>query len=299
MQTKGLLKYHIIGTLWVGQSSIIYRATDVRNQIVAVKMLLPATASHHSAQRMMKREARLALGLEHPNIVRAIEYVRDGATSALVMECFNAENLKTHIVRSSPLIREHAHGIIMQVCDALKYVHERGLVHLDMKPENVLVADDATTKIIDFALARPARRSRLLALFERRRIAGTRPYIAPETIRKQVPDVRTDIYSLGITIYEMLAGRPPFISNDRDDILKKHLLEQPADIRTYRKDVSVKMDELVLHMLSKRRAQRPETIDEVVRRMKDIQVFDKQGETMDNYAIEDAAAGRDVRKEGK
>lgn len=275
MQTKGLLKYHIISTLWVGRSSIIYRATDVQNQIVAIKMLLPDMASSRGAQRMMEREARLTMKLDHPNIVRAIEYVSDGPVAALVMECFNAENLKTHIVRNEAVIRKHARDIILQICDALKYVHEQGLIHLDMKPENVLVADDATTKIIDFALAQPTIVSRLLAFFARRRIAGTRPYIAPETIRRKRPDVRTDIYSLGITIYEMLTGRPPFISTDRDDILKKHLLEQPAYMRTCRKDISMKMDELVLHMLSKRREDRPETIDEVIRRMKDIQVFDK------------------------
>jgi len=274
MARSGLLKYHIIGTLWVGQSSIVYRATDARNELVAIKMLLPDTAASRRAQRMMEREARLALKLNHPNIVQAIEYIRDAPMPALVMEYFNSENLKMHIVRSEAFIHEHAKRIILQVCEALKYVHERGLIHLDMKPENVLVAEDGLTKIIDFALAeRPG--SFMGRLLSRRRIAGTRPYIAPETIRRKKPDIRTDIYSLGITIYEMLTGRPPFISESRDALLRMHLTQPPAFMRTYNRNVSLKMDQFVLEMLAKKRDRRPSDIEDVIRRMKSIEVFDK------------------------
>ena len=274
MARSGLLKYHIIGTLWVGQSSIVYRATNIRNELVAIKMLLPDTASSRRAQRMMEREARLALNLDHPNIVRAIEYIREAPMPALVMDYFSSENLKTHIVRSESFIHEHAKSIVLQVCDALKYVHDAGLIHLDMKPENVLVAEDGLTKIIDFALAEESRNT-LAQLLTRRRIAGTRPYIAPETIRRQKPDVRTDIYSLGITIYEMLTGRPPFISPDRDSLLRMHLKMQAPFMRLYNRNVSLKMDQFVLEMLAKKRDHRPENIEAVIRRMKQIEVFDK------------------------
>jgi serine/threonine protein kinase len=274
MARSGLLKYHIIGTLWVGQSSIVYRATNIRNELVAIKMLLPDTASSRRAQRMMEREARLALKLDHPNIVQAIEYIRDAPMPALVMDYFSSENLKTHIVRSQDFIHEHAKGIVLQVCDALNYVHGHGLIHLDMKPENVLVADDGLTKMIDFALAEETGRS-LAQLLTRRRIAGTRPYIAPETIRRVKPDVRTDIYSLGITIYEMLTGRPPFVSEDRDSLLRMHLKQQAPFMRMYNPNVSMKMDQFVLEMLAKKREHRPENMEEVIRRMKRIEVFDK------------------------
>lgn len=274
MARSGLLKYHIIGTLWVGQSSIVYRATDARNELVAIKMLLPDTAANRRAQRMMEREARLALKLVHPNIVRAIEYIRGAPMPALVMEYFSCENLKMHIVRSETFIHEHAKRIILQVCEALKYVHDHGLIHLDMKPENVLVAEDGLTKIIDFALAeRPG--SFMGRLLSRRRIAGTRPYIAPETIRRKKPDIRTDIYSLGITIYEMLTGRPPFVSGSRDELLRMHLTQRPPFMRTYNPNVSLKMDQFVLEMLAKKCDQRPSDIEDVMRRMKRIEVFDK------------------------
>ena len=274
MARSGLLKYHIIGTLWVGQSSIVYRATNVHNQLVAIKMLLPDTASSRRAQRMMEREARLAMNLHHPNIVQAIEYIREAPMPALVMDYFSSENLKTHIVRSESFIHEHAKNIILQVCEALEYVHEQGLIHLDMKPENVLVAEDGLTKIIDFALAEE-RRNTLGQLLTRRRIAGTRPYIAPETIRRQKPDVRTDIYSLGTTIYEMLTGRPPFVSADRDALLRMHLKQQAPLMRLYNANISLRMDQFVLKMLAKKRDYRPENIEAVIRRMKSIDVFDK------------------------
>jgi len=274
MPSKGLLKYHIVGTLWVGQSSIIYRATDAQGRYVAIKMLLPDTASDRHNVHLMEREARFALRLDHPNIVQAIEFVRDAPMPALVLEYFKSENLKTHIVRSQSFIHDHAHEIILQVCEALAYVHTQGLVHRDVKPENILAREDGMTKILDFALAQEMGKRGFLG-FGRRRIAGTRPYIAPETIRKKVPDGRTDIYSLGITIYEMLTGRPPFTSDNRDELLKKHLVEQPAYMRNYRRDISVKMDELVLQMLAKRPERRPESMEDIVRRLKSIQVFDK------------------------
>lgn len=274
MSGRGLLKYHIIGTLWVGQSSMVYRATDARNRLVAIKMLLPDKAVSRQAVRMMEREARFALRLQHPNIIETIEYIREAPMPALVMEYFESENLKLRMVRDEQLIREKAQDIILQVCEALAYVHEQGLIHRDMKPENVLVARDGYTKIIDFALAEETKKGRLLGLV-RRRIAGTRPYIAPETIRRRAPDERTDIYSLGVTIYEMLAGRPPFVSPDRDELLRKHLAEQAPYVRTYRREVSVKMDELVLEMLSKRPDHRPQSVREIAARVKDIRVFDK------------------------
>ncbi len=274
MPRSGLLKYHIIGTLWVGQSSIVYRATDARNELVAIKMLLPDTASSRRAVRVMEREARLSLKLEHPRIVQSIEYIRDAPMPALVMEYFESENLKLRIVRDPDLIHKYAQQIILQTCEALVYLHAQGLVHRDVKPENVLVAADGQTKIIDFALAQDIGKGWSLGL-ARRRIAGTRPYIAPETIRRRTPDARTDVYSLGITIYEMLTGRPPFTSGDRNELLRKHLVEQPAYMRTFRRGISTKMDELVLRMLSKKREHRPESMEEIIRRVKDIRVFDR------------------------
>ncbi len=272
MAKSGLLRYHITGTLWVGQSSIVYRATDAQNKVVVIKMLLPEAAARRGSLRDMDREARFSLRLRHPRIVECFEYIRNAPMPALVMEYFRSENLKMRIVRSPELIREHARGIIAQVCEALAYVHSQGLVHRDMKPENVLVADNGEAKIIDFALAREMGRG---WFFSRPRIAGTRPYIAPETIRRRPPDQRTDIYSLGITIYEMLTGRPPFVSADRNELLRKHLSEQPAFMRTYNHDLSPQIDELVLQMLSKRREHRPADMGEILRRLEGIRIFDK------------------------
>jgi len=268
--TSGLLQYHILSTLWVGQNSIIYRATNARNELVVLKMLLPNIKSTTS----LEREARLSRKMNHGNIVKFLDYIYDAPMPAIVMEYFTSYNLKSRIVRGDRVLHDHAHLIITQVCEALAYVHKEGYIHRDMKPENVLIADDGTTKIIDFALAleiHPTFFQRLA----RRRIAGTRPYIAPETITREKPTEQTDIYSLGITIYEMLVTRPPFVSEDRDELLRKHLNEQPAYMRNYRREISQEMDELVLHMLAKRPEHRPPNMDYVLNRLKDIPVFDK------------------------
>lgn len=266
----GLLQYHILSTIWVGQNSIIYRATNTRNELVVLKMLLPGTPS----SKTLEREARLTQKMQHDNIVKFIDYVYDAPMPAIVLEYFNSYNLKSRIVRSDKILHQQAHGIITQVCEALAYVHKQGYVHRDMKPENVLIADDGTTKIIDFALALELHPTFFQKL-ARRRIAGTRPYIAPETITRDKPEERTDIYSLGITIYEMLVSRPPFISEDRDELLRKHLNEQPSYMRTLRREISQDIDELVLHMLAKRPEHRPPSMDYILDRLKDIRIFDK------------------------
>jgi serine/threonine protein kinase len=272
MATSGLIKYHIIGTLWVGQSSIVYRATDPSNRVVAIKMLLPETASSRTALRLMEREARYALNLKHPHIVEAIEFIRKAPMPALVMEHFSSFNLKMHIVRSAEFIREHARSIIIQAATAFGYVHNQGLVHRDVKPENILVDESGLTKIIDFALAEEIGGGWLAGLFGRK-IAGTRPYIAPETIRRKAPDQRTDIYSLGITIYEMLTGRPPFRGDDRDELLRKHLSEQPVFMRTHNRNLTADIDNLVLQMLAKKPDSRPESMEDVIARVERIKVF--------------------------
>lgn len=272
MATKGLLKYHIVSTLWEGQSSIIYRATNLKNEFVALKMLLPGKGGR-SAIKAMQREADIAQQMRHPNIVGVLEFVKDANFSALVMEYYECENLKSRLLKSPAFVVEHAHSIITQAASALAYVNQKGYVHRDMKPENVLVADSGKTKIIDFALAEEIGKK---WRFFKPAIAGTRPYIAPETILRKTPDARTDIYSFGVTIYEMLTGRPPFICDDRDDILRKHLYEQPVSIRASKRNVSHAMNELVMQMLEKKPDLRPNSFEEVLKRMKDITVYEKQ-----------------------
>jgi len=274
MLQTGLLRYHIVGTLWVGHSTIVYRATAPGGELVAVKMLQPDAASSRRQRRAMDREARVHLRLRHPHIVRAIEYIPDAPMPALVMEYVAGDNVKSTLQRDPAFIRQHAKPIVLQACRALEHVHAQGLVHRDIKPENLLVAKDGTTKLIDFALAQPVGRAR--SLF-RRQVAGTRVYIAPETIRREPPDFRTDIYSLGVTLYEMLTGRAPFVSVDEDELLRKHLTEPPPPMRPFEPDVSAEMEALVAAMLSKRRAARPANMAEVRGRLEAVRVFDKEG----------------------
>jgi len=270
---KEFSKYHIIGTIWVGQSCVVYRARDAYSRIVALKMLLPTEKGRRHVSELL-REARIAMRLDHPRIVRATGYITDGPMPAMVMEYFESEHLKSRIRRSDPLIREKAQEILVQACEGLAYLHSQGLVHRDVKPENVLVAPDAAVKLIDFALAERIK-SGLLSFFRRRRIAGTRAYIAPETILRKQPDARTDIYSLGALAFEMLAGHPPFASSDENEILRKHLYEPIPRLRTADRTVSVRMDELVREMLSKAPEGRPASMEEVIRRLQEIRVFDK------------------------
>jgi serine/threonine protein kinase len=154
-------------------------------------------------------------------------------------------------------------------------MHERNLVHMDIKPENFLVSDDAQVKLADFAITRRPPEGWRRFFYRPRHIAGTRSYIAPETLRRRPPDVRTDIYSFGVTLYELLTRRPPYQAEDRDQLLSMHLRSTAPYLRTYNKNLTEDIDELVLRMLEKDPGKRPQNMADILIRLKRIPIYHK------------------------
>jgi serine/threonine-protein kinase len=151
-------------------------------------------------------------------------------------------------------------------------VHENDIIHMDLKPENYLLRDDGRLKLTDFAIATAPVTGWRRYLPGRRRISGTRPYIAPETLRRRYPDFRTDIYSLGATLYEVLTGRPPFVAMDRDELLAMHLRVQPAFLTSYNRNLTPEINALVMQMLEKDPGRRPQTVADVKARLERIDI---------------------------
>jgi serine/threonine protein kinase len=269
--------YHAEGLLYRGGFAEIWRASGPDGKVVAIKRLRLDKLRDRAAVRSIYHEARMATGLDHPNVVRALNFLPGPPFPTLVMEYFPSRNLKVRILdrRGDRLLTSRCSDILQQMAQALLYVHERGIIHMDIKPENFLLSDDGWVKVTDFALSATAARSWRRFLPGPRHIAGTLPYIAPETLRRRHPDFRTDIYSFGATVFELLTRRPPFITSDRDELPSMHLHQPPPWPWTYNKNLTREVNDFVLAMLEKDPGRRPQTMLDVATRLKRIRIFEK------------------------
>ena len=208
-------------------------------------------------------EGAIALRLDHPNVVKTFGYGRGKRNEYyIVMEYVDGPNLATLIALQEPRVRQNRFGIVMQMASGLRYIHERGLIHRDFCPKNVLYGSDEVAKITDFGLTVPAGvRSRLLTAR-----AGTASYMAPEQIRGLQLDERTDIYGFGVSVFEVLTSRRPFpASADRSRRMQDHLNVEPLRLRQVEPELSEEMDAVVSKCIEKDLKLRYKSLDEVMR----------------------------------
>ncbi|MBI3463707.1 MAG: serine/threonine protein kinase [Planctomycetes bacterium] len=272
--------YHLVGdALNTGQNSQVFEAfKEGGHRRVAVKLLLKERKDREQLN-YLRHEAEVAQGLEHPNIIKVLEYNNNRGSEYgpfFVMEFFPSPNLKTQIKRDPEMVLQRAHRIITQVAQALAYVHDKGWVHRDVKPDNILVNKNGEVRLIDFSLAVriQGRLSRLFAA-KGKKVQGTRSYMSPEQIRGQPLDPRSDIYSLGVAIFEMLAGRPPFRGNNPDELLMRHLRVPAPSISSQGVEVTPEFDNLLLRMLAKKREERPENLHSFLAEFRKIRILQK------------------------
>ncbi|MBM4030310.1 MAG: serine/threonine protein kinase [Planctomycetes bacterium] len=269
--------YRVEAVVWTGESAEICRAVAPNGAVVALKRLRADKLREWGRVRLLRREARMAIGLSHPNVINVTEFVPPPPFPLMVMEYFPCRNLKVRVLdrKGDPLLASGCENIVQQMATGLNYVHEQGLIHMDLKPENFLVSDEGVVKLTDFALATPAPKGWHRYLPGVRRIAGTRPYIAPETIRRKLPDFRTDIYSFGATLFELLTRRPPFISTNRNELLTMHLHVPPPWPWTFNKNLTRDANDLVVAMLQKDPNRRPQSMAEVLARLRRMEIYEK------------------------
>jgi len=249
---KHLQGYLVIEKIKEGSIGPVWRVRDSRQNTLAVKQMSAANAADPDKVKRFEKEATLTQKLAHPHIIKVLD-VLDTTPPAFVMEFFDSENLKYALWNASERVVKHEFRILRQVAEALDFVHSQGVVHKDIKPENVLVNTRQEAKLIDFSLAQ----SKMDRLFQfSKRVEGTPLYMAPEQIRGEKCDARTDVYGFGVMTYELLTRRPPFLGTSQQAILDKHLKEAPPPMRTWVPTLSADLDALVLRMLAKKREDR-------------------------------------------
>ncbi len=241
--------YQIIEKIKDGSVGTVWKAINSRKQEIAIKQISEKNARRSQKLRQFKREATLTRKLVHPGIVRVYEYVDDVALPFFAMEYFPSENLKYAMWHLPDRIYKYEFYILRQIAEALAYAHNGGIVHRDVKPENILVPAESEVRLIDFSLAK-GRWGRFLQFG--RRVEGTPLYMSPEQIQGRRCDARSDIYSFGVLMYELLTKRPPFLGTTEKALLEKHVKEPPPSMRTFVKTIYPEIDALCARMLSKK-----------------------------------------------
>ncbi|OLB75953.1 MAG: hypothetical protein AUI14_19885 [Actinobacteria bacterium 13_2_20CM_2_71_6] len=229
MQTVGGGRYELEAEIAKGAIGTVWRALDTRTgERVAVKLLRPEAAGQPELVEAFLAEARILAELDHPCVVRERELVRGGDTYALVLDLVNGQDLRRRLRADGPLPPAVAADVVAQVADALAYVHARGIVHGDIKPGNILVpVDGSPVRLTDFGVAR-----RVLpngnGKSAQRATHATPEYVAPEVIAGHAPVPATDVYALGIVLYELLCGRSPYRGGGVSEVLCRHATCSPV-----------------------------------------------------------------------
>jgi len=254
-------KYKVTREIGKGGMGIVYKGIDPETQKnVAIKILPPTTVNKATVERF-NREAHAMSKLKHPNLIEVYEVGMTKGQHFYAMEYIEGETLKSLIKSKGRLAVADCLNVTAQVADALKCLHDENMIHRDIKPGNIMITSDGRAKLMDFGLVQVAEMTRLTVEGSS---VGTAEYMSPEQVSDDEVDSRTDIYSLGASMYEMLAGRPPFEGESLQAILMKHKYEKPAPLRSLRPDVPQELEKIVHKALSKDLPQRYQKITELI-----------------------------------
>jgi serine/threonine-protein kinase len=236
----------------------VYRARDeLLGRDVAVKVLNDRLSHDKSFVERFRREAQSAANLNHPNVVSLYDYGSDDGAYYIVMEYIEGKSLGDMVTEGGPLLPERAAEIAADVAAALERAHSSGLVHRDIKPTNIMVTRTGQTKVTDFGIARALGQStEQTQMTQTGMVIGTAAYLSPEQAQGNPVDARSDVYSLGCVLYEMLTGKPPFAGETPLAIAYKHVREDPVAPSTVNADVPRALDAITLKALSKNPANR-------------------------------------------
>ncbi|MDR0925687.1 MAG: Stk1 family PASTA domain-containing Ser/Thr kinase [Hungatella sp.] len=253
-------RYEILDQIGSGGMSDVYKALCHKlNRPVAIKVLKEEFSSDSGFVSKFKMEAQAAARLSHPNIVNIYDVVDEGNLHYIVMELIEGITLKNYITKKGCLDVKEAIGVAISVAQGIAAAHEQGIIHRDIKPQNIIIARDGKVKVADFGIARAASSQTLSAT-----AVGSVHYISPEQARGGYSDVRSDVYSLGITMYEMVAGRVPFQGDNTVTVALAHLEDPITPPSFYNENIPVGLENIILKCTEKKPEYRYGSMQEVI-----------------------------------
>jgi serine/threonine protein kinase len=251
-------RYKIEALLGQGGMSAVYKAMDPNlKRVVAIKLIHPHLSTDPSFVSRFESEASAVASLRHANIVQVYDFNNDEGVYYMVLEFIPGETLQDRMSRLSSAGRQlsiqDALKFTINICDAVGYAHQRGMVHRDIKPANIMLDTQGQAILMDFGIVKILGGDSHTSTGA---VVGTARYMSPEIIRGEVADHRSDIYSLGVTLYEMLSGRPPFVADSAMTLMMMHLNDPVPDVRDFRNDVRPELVEILEKCLAKDRNDR-------------------------------------------
>ncbi len=256
-------RYEVISHVGQGGMADVFLAVDtILNRQVAIKILRADMSGDHVALLRFEREAQAAAALAHPNIVEIYDVGEYKNHHYIVMEYVPGQTLKQVIRSRGPLLTEEAVDIMKQLCSAVGEAHSRGIIHRDIKPQNVIVKADGSIKILDFGIA-TAQGS--MQLTQTNSVMGSVHYLAPEVVHGDGASNQSDIYALGVVLYEMLAGEVPFNADEAVQIAIKHMREPFPSIRALNPNIPQSVENVITKAVAKDRKLRYQSVDEMYR----------------------------------
>ena len=245
-------RYRVTGLLGTGGMARVYRARDeLLGREVALKVLSERLSTDRSFVERFRREAQNAAGLNHPNIVSLFDYGDEDRRYFIVMELIDGRSLSDIIDEDGPLMPERAAEIARDVARGLGRAHDSGLVHRDIKPHNIMITNTGQTKVTDFGIARALSADAEATMTQTGMVIGTAAYLSPEQAQGNPVDARSDVYSLGCVLHEMLTGDAPFAGDTPLSIAYKHVRENPERPSEVNADVPEALDAIVMKAMSK------------------------------------------------
>ncbi len=276
-------RYEIMEVIGVGGMAVVYKAFDnIDHRIVAVKILKSEYLANEEFKRRFRNESKAVAVLSHPNIVKVFDVSFGDAIQYIVMEYVEGITLKNYITQQGVVDQREALYFITQILRALKHAHDKGIVHRDIKPQNILLISDGTIKVTDFGIARISENATRTMTDG---AIGSVHYISPEQAKGSITDLRTDLYAAGVILYEMLTGKLPFQSDNAVSVALMQLQNDPVRPREINSNIAEGLEEIIIHAMQKLPAERYQTANEM---LSDIMAYKSNPSVIFGYSFNEA-----------
>lgn len=283
-------RYEILEQIGSGGMSVVYKAKCHKlNRLVAIKVLKEEFCNDSSFVAKFKMEAQAAAGLSHPNIVSVYDVIDEGALHYIVMELIEGITLKSYIAKKGKLEVKESIGIAIQVAQGIAAAHEQHIIHRDIKPQNMIISKDGKVKVADFGIARAVSAQTLTSA-----AMGSVHYISPEQARGGFSDERSDIYSLGVTMYEMVTGRLPFEGENTVSIALAHLEDSLVPPGVHNPEIPASLERIIMKCMEKKPERRYANANEVIADLRGALIH-PDGDYVQTAVADKALAGETVQ----